>query len=303
MTSSAEVLLDSVSASGDRLTTFQVTTPRVILAEINTHRAFSRNYRSSRAVPVARLIEEVRTNPYEPIIWLKDKPGMQGGEPMTHQEMELARAKWLKAANQAATSAESLLKHKLHKQWSNRVIEPFLHVHGVISATELGNFFLLRDDWEAQPEFQDLAHKMREAIEASTPKLLQPGEWHLPYVTDEERATHPITLLLKLSAARCARVSYKLFDGTSTSVEKDLETYGKLVNARRLHASPFEHQATPDHYGWDDRSYEDEDFDHPKLHGNFVGWIQNRKILELYAGNVADADAWVDRFQSIKKAA
>ena len=47
----AEVLIDSVNPAGQRLTTFVLRFPRFVLSEFNTHRMFSRNASSSRAIP------------------------------------------------------------------------------------------------------------------------------------------------------------------------------------------------------------------------------------------------------------
>lgn len=266
---SAKMILDSVSPQGHRLRTFQICAHRFILAEINTHRALSRNYRSSRAVPVAKLLEEVRTNPAMPVAWLKNKPGMQASEAMTYNEEKLARQEWNWAASSAADWAENLAKAGLHKQWANRVIEPFLMVHGVITGTDFNNFYALRRHPDAQPEFKALADAMWECEQASTPQLLQPGEWHLPYI--DESDPDRVDLARRLSIARVARVSYKNFDGT-VDIEKDLVLHDQLLASR--HMSPFEHQATPDEY-----QARDDYWFHKEQWGNLTGFIQHRKTI------------------------
>ena len=292
MTISAKVIADSISPHGIRLTTMQVTMHRYVLAEFNTHRQFSRSFRSSRAVPVAKLLEEVRTDPAMPVAWLRNKPGMQATEPMDDVDVELTRGAWLRAANNAADAAELLATLGLHKQWANRGLEPYLYVHGVVTATEWANFFTLRRDKDAQPEMRVLADAMWEAREASTPMPLRSGQWHLPYVQisdmcnrwDVDLGTivpaHVWDEAIKLSVARCARVSYLTFEGKPPNVEDDLRLYDRLVGSTPLHASPAEHQATPD-----DKSIHGSvkacyvDWDHPEQHGNFVGWRQYRKFL------------------------
>jgi thymidylate synthase ThyX len=262
---------------------FEITCHRWILAEINTHRALSRNYRSSRAVPVTKLIEEVRYNPAMPVAWLKNKPGMVATEPMTADEASLARSIWKSAAFDAAYRAGTLSDLGLHKQWVNRILEPYLYVHGVISGTDWANFYSLRRAPDAQPEFKALADAMWEAQEESEPGYLTRGAWHLPYVSDEEcmelwkkphtsGTDHPG---IPVSVARVARVSIKPFDADTIDVAKDLELYEKLLVQK--HMSPFEHQATPDvchGYGTSE-----EEWLYPEHHGNLRGWVQYRKTI------------------------
>lgn len=277
---SAKIISDSVSPNEIRLTTIQITFPRFLLPEFNTHRVFSRNFRSSRAVPVAKLIEEVRESPYEPAQWLKNQPGMQATEPMGALEAAEARITWRNGAKLAAETAERLLKAGTHKQWANRVLEPYLYVHGVVTATEWSNFFELRDHKDAQPEIQTLAKAIRSAIDDSTPEVLEPGEWHLPFVTDFEKDWLDLETQKKVSVARCARTSYLTHDGNQPTVIKDLSLYQDLVGARPLHASPAEHQATPDKQ-IRNVSTATTSWEAAELHGNFQGgWVQNRKVIE-----------------------
>ena len=271
----AKIIEDSVSNEGHRLTTLQLTYPRFIHSEIMTHRVFSRNASSSRAIPVAKMLEMVSNRPAMPIHWGKNQPGMQAHEEIQH--VCAAQDLWLEAARKAADVAERMNEIGLHKQVANRILEPFQHIHVVISATEWENFFALRAHPDAQPEFHALAVEMRRVMDESTPKLLEVNEWHLPYVTAEERESAAIETLRKVSAARCARVSYLKHDGEKPDVVSDLALYDRLVGSKPIHASPVEHQATPDFfvtdpsdYGWFDGG----------LHGNFVGWVQFRKIIE-----------------------
>lgn len=274
MKTSAIVIADSVAPSGERLTTFQVTFPRFILAEVNTHRVFSRNYRSSRAVPVAKLIEEVRSTPFIPMQFTRNMAGMRGGDALTGAAADRAEDAWRCAARCAADYAEHMAKAGVHKQYANRGLEPYLYTHGVISATEFDNFFELRCHPDAQPEFQELANLMREARDASNPicRDFEYGgwasdQWHLPYVTEDEcvaAGADGLEMLQRLSAARCAWVSYRPYDESdATDYEKVERTIAKLLSTP-MHASPFEHQATPGNT-------------HPN---NFRGWVQLRQILE-----------------------
>jgi len=301
MTISAIVIADSISSQGIRLTTFQLRYPRFIHAELMTHRTFSRNASSSRAIPVQKMIEDLRRDPAMPIYWGSNKPGMQAGEELTGLNLDSAKTFWLQAMNDAIEHADLMIGAGLHKQIANRILEPWAHINVVVTATDYENFFALRRHADAQPEIKALADAMWDAREANTPNLLQPGEWHLPYVgkndlfvigdylrnfrkvaITEERVAE---IAKKVSTARCGRVSYLTHDGRETTLKEDLDLYDRLVGSMPLHASPAEHQATPDQYnerdvmmarhgGWEPTQWEQ-----PHLHGNLRGWIQNRKLL------------------------
>jgi thymidylate synthase ThyX len=276
MTISAKVIADSITTAGVRLTTMQLQYPRFIHSEFMTHRVFSRNAGSSRAIPTAKLVEMVRETPVFPVEWGQNKPGMQAEEVISVENQALAKQHWQLAARSAAHTAEILSKLGVHKQVTNRVLEPFLPINVVVSSTEWANFYALRDHKDAQPEIRALAIAIKEARGAVIPVELLEGDWHLPYVdlaVDVERIGEddPDTvtdMLRKLSVARCARVSYKAFDGTVASVADDVALFDKLVGSEPGHWSPTEHQATPDAFNIA-----------PALHGNFRGWVQFRKTL------------------------
>ena len=276
----AKVIEDSISEDGKRITTLQVKFHRFILPEFNTHRVFSRNFSSSRAIPTKKLLDQVRNDPAMPVHWGKNQPGMQASEELTGDDLFAARARWRLAAEAAANHAEVLAERSAHKQIVNRLIEPFLWANGIVTSTEWENWFELRAHEDAQPEIHELANKMREAMEASTPKLLQPGEWHLPYISEQERndqffrREENAGLMRKISAARCCRVSYLKHDGTVPNVSEDLALFDRLAGAVPLHASPLEHQATPYHLEPGALNYKSD------LQGNLKGWIQYRKLWE-----------------------
>lgn len=297
MTIQAKIIADSISPfHNKRITTFQLLYPRFIHAELMTHRVFSRNASSSRAIPVSKMLAMVREDPAMPIHWGRNQPGMQANEQLFGGYLDKAQQLWLIAAKQAANIAENMMNLGLHKQAANRILEPFQHISVVLTATEFDNWFELRAHPDAQPEIQFLATEMQEAMNTwSEPKLLKPGEWHLPYVTDTDiadvRAMNlKSEVLRQISAARCCRVSYLKHDGTAASIADDLDLCDKLVGAKPLHASPFEHQATPDtlsHYDTllvtgdkEELVSSNKNWDNPELHGNFTGWIQYRKQIE-----------------------
>lgn len=263
MTITAKVVADSLAArNGKRLTTIQVRYPRVGHSEVMTHRVFSRNASSSRAIPIETIIQEVITDPYVPLFWGKNRPGMQATEEMDPEEAAVARAQWLEARNAAVRSARELSELGLHKQDVNRLLEPFAHISVIISSTEWGNFYNLRRDAAAYPVLHALGDAVYAAHAASTPLIVCTGEWHLPYVTQEERHAYDLDTLKKVSVARCARVSYNNHDGTTPSIYKDVMLHDRLRAS--LHMSAFEHQATPLSRS-DSRG------------GNFLGWQQYRQ--------------------------
>lgn len=164
----------------------------------------------------------------------------------------------------------------MHKQHANRPLEWFGWIDVLVTSTYWDNFYNLRISEYAQPEFDELAREMQTQMSASTPKLLLPGQWHLPYITDDDRKEWGLAWLKKLSTARCARLSYKPFDG-SDGISDEIARYEKLVVSQPVHASPAEHQATPDVFR--PEPFTGGEWDQPNLHGNFRGWIQHRKLI------------------------
>lgn len=243
----AEIICDSINQLGIRATTIAITFPRIILAELNTHRMFSRSTTSSRAIPIMTTIKQVWNNPFIPIYFGKNKTGMQSSEEITGMPRILAETIWIIASKIACIFAFSMYKLGLHKQLGNRLLETWVWATTLITATEWDNFFMLRKHEDAQPEFQKLANIMNDAIESSIPIFLKIGEWHMPYVSIYEQVTLPIAMQLKISTARCARVSYYTHGTNSLNVEKDLKLHDLLIESTPKHASPTEHQLTPQH--------------------------------------------------------
>jgi thymidylate synthase ThyX len=238
---------------------------RFVLAELNTHRVFSRNSASSRAIPISKIIEQVKNDPAMPVFWGQNQSGMQAQRDLDKNEKEEAIFEWLKHRDEAVNSAQKLYEIGLHKQLVNRILEPWIWHYVIVTATEWNNFFAQRCNAGAQPELQAGAMAAQLAYYTSKPKVVDFEEWHLPFIQDDE-STLDIELLKKVSAARCARVSYLTHEG-KRDIEKDLQLYDKLANANPMHASPFEHVATPQ------ISF----LEHPK---NFRGWIQMRNEFQ-----------------------
>jgi len=225
----AKIVAHSISKRDDEIVSFQLRYPRFIHGELMTHRVFGRNAASSRAIPVKKMIEQVRNDPAMPIHWGQNQPGMQANSQLEGFKLKLAKVMWRGAAWVASYIAQGMNAVGLHKQVANRILEPFQFMHTVVTATEFDNFYHLRMHKDAQPEMRELAWCMNTAQDDSKPERLPDGHWHLPYVFDFEKATHPLNVLLKISAARCARVSYLNHDKSKPVVDNDVELYNMLA--------------------------------------------------------------------------
>jgi thymidylate synthase ThyX len=299
----ARIVADSISEAGNRITTFELEYPRFIHSEIMTHRLFSRNAMSSRAIPVNKMIEQVRDKPAAPIHWGKNKAGMQADEELIDLELEDTKMCWYQAAINACEIAEHMRGEGAHKQIINRLLEPFQMMKTVLTATEFDNFFWLRTDSAAQPEIRELANLMWECLQESEPELLRVGEWHTPYVKhfrasdgDAFLEYHTDNICVSVEEAKqissscCAQVSYRNIDN---SYDKATNVFEKLgVGSNRIHASAFEHVATPmktaevnNCCGFDLDAYDIEtgtthvDMNGYFWSGNLKGWIQYRQLL------------------------
>ncbi len=305
---SAKVICDSISPSGVRLTTMELNYHRFIHAEAKTHRILSlddeeyeivlkqdvdlmddpilsRNASSSRAIPVKRMLHQVRENPAMPIHWGKNQPGMQARE-----EIEcppLAQDVWKYASELAVDRAYELKDLDTHKQIVNRVLEPFQWIKVIVTATEWDNFFKLRLHKDAQPEIQELARCMKTAMDESIPVELHPGEWHLPYISADDCVKTTTDNFVKLSVARCARVSYLNHDNSAPDISKDIALADMLLESG--HMSPFEHIATPMDFVKDtfelawENGVTHKDRDNNFWSGNFRGFLQYRKLLDAWS--------------------
>jgi len=299
-----KVIQDSLSPTGDRLVTFEIETYRYIWAEVMTHRMLSRNAQSSRAVP-SKTVLKVNEDFVRPIIYGKNKAGMSSTKEFNELESAKIQKVWDSAANYAFAASLQLNELGLHKQWTNRITEPFSKIKAVISATEWNNFFWLRIDPEAaQPEIVDLANKMQKAMQDSIPLQLKAGELHVPYVDREvgfdlsdeiryyiggqDRCELSKEEALRISASCCCQVSYRKLDD---SFDKAMEIWDKLFNGPKPHTSPLDHQGialSNKKAGIIQRifpstlpegvSHIDRDAD--LWSGNFKGFIQHRKLIE-----------------------
>lgn len=262
MAYSAKILKDSISPLGQRLTTFEVTFPRIVLAEFNTHRMFSRNSASSRAIPVEKMLARVKDDPFIPQYWGKNQKGMQANQEISDDDQAQANFDWLQARDFAVKSAQALAGIGVHKQITNRLLEPFMWHTVIVTATEYQNFFALRCHPDAQPEIRRIAEMVRALYEESLPTQLGFGEWHLPLVQESETDLFDLGIeaVKQVSAGRCARVSYLTHDG-KRDPKADIELCERLRSSG--HMSPLEHVACA--------------VDTADFIGNFRGWKQYRK--------------------------
>lgn len=296
----AVIIADSVSSvNGQRITTFELQYPRFIHSELMTHRLFSRNAMSSRAVPIEKMIEQVAKDPALPIHWGKNQSGMQAKEQLEDLSLGFVKGAWDDASKYAASFAGQMLKDGAHKQIVNRILEPFQLMKTVLTATEFDNFFWLRCHEDAQPEIKELADRMFAAMKESKPVELSSGDWHTPYFGfsghyfKNAKVDYTLEDALAISSSCCAQVSYRLLDD---SIEKARKVYQRLVESTPVHASPFEHQATPSNLEFFcfDCQNNGDDWPEGLTHldkegnfwsGNFKSWIQYRQLIK---GNVCN---------------
>lgn len=263
----ARILKDSVGPNRIRLTTMEVTFPRIVLAEFNTHRMFSRNSASSRAIPVKTMLEKVKSDPFLPVYWGKNQKGMQADTELSPEDQLLATDEWLKARDYAVTQVERLVELGIHKQIANRILEPWLWQTCIVTATEWDNFFALRRHKDAQPEIRRAADLMWDVYSTNTPDELIPGDWHLPLTDDAVELLakgYSKDDLIRICVGRCTRISYMTHTG-ERNPQLDMDLCARLQHDG--HMSPFEHAAmclTEHEAQWS---------------GNIRGWLMYRKTL------------------------
>lgn len=306
-------LCDSVSPQGYRLTSMEVTYPLVCHNEMLRHRSlkqldeydnfdFSHSVGSDRAIPTEKIIQSVRDSPFIPTRFPVNGKGMQPKsyiEPGTVEDKGI-RSAWQGRVNAALLGAETMNELGVHKEITNRILSPYQLVTQVITGTgdAWANLFELRCHPAAQEQIRVISEMMRDVMEYSCPESIGDKQWHLPYISEEdvtdcyERFSDDNyqDVLCKISAARCARVSYKLHgEDKKSTIEADVKLAESLIEMK--HFSPFEHVARPATkkeviswdgdgllgYGYVDvRTHIDTI---PSLRSNFTGWVQKRKLL------------------------
>ena len=268
-----KVIADSINESGDRVTTLELEYPRIILAEFNTHRVFSRNTASSRAIPVNTMLKNIWNNMFIPWYWGANQSGMQAKVQLSKPRIFIANALWKTGVCINLLGSYFLSSIGVHKQLANRNTEYASYIKTIVTSTDFDNFISLRLHPDAQPEIYDLAFKIKDALANSKPELLKEGEWHIPYVNywrtyqnvlkyskDNGILCFTLDEAKKVSVSCCAQVSYRTND---TSIDKAIHITDVLSKSRPIHASPFEHVCTPG-----------------QGKGNLKGFIQYREEIE-----------------------
>ena len=296
----ARVVAASQSAYCDtKMTTFEIEFPRFILAEVNTHCMLEKNAASSRAIPVAKMLENLKENHATPIHWGKNQAGMVADKEVDAEIAQKAKELWESAFATVDGICYEMIDLGIHKQVANRLNEPFQIVKMVISGTEWNNFFYLRMHEDADPHFQELARCMYEAASKAEYETLYEDEWHVPYVRTYREANGKRYYLdnngdyisaftaRQVSASCCAQVSYRKCDD---SIEKAEAVFDKLnigSKTKPAHASPTTHQATPMNLPTDVKTRPDmwpEGVTHIDRYydcwsGKLKNWIQFRKLI------------------------
>jgi hypothetical protein len=289
----AKPLKDSIATNGKRLTSFEIQLPKVLIAENNTHRATSKNFMSSRAIPNGKFTE---IESFEPQYYGKNIAGMQSSGELV-DDVEAVRAVWDDIIGYCKVGSERLSALGLHKQWTNRPNDWHVMAKGVLTATDWDNLLWLRNDDSAQPEYHELARLIQEHFDNSEPEPLKTGEWHLPFIStvrdrygvlqylDSSGGLLSLVEAQQISASCCAQVSYRKLNDTK---EEAIRIYEKLFSGTKLHMSPCEHQGTPICAPVADSQWFPETWQDGVTHvrkdgrlcsGNFVGWVQYRQTL------------------------
>ena len=281
----AKVIADSICA-GHRLTTMQLTHPRIVHSEFLTHAMFARNASSSRAIPFKKTVQRVLEDPFIPEYWGINESGMQASTELTGEKREKAISKWLEARDEAVRIATEMANAddlNVHKQIVNRLIEPWSWITVCVTgdAHAWSNYFALRCHPDAQPDIQTPAYLAQKAYFTSTPDIIEPGYWHTPYIRQEEfseiakwlgeqtgeNAPSPslYDVLIQISTGRCARTSYLTQEGTRDFAE-DIKLHDRLRYHKPLHASPFEHVCRAE--------------GNNVRYGKYTGWKAYRHMLD-----------------------
>ncbi len=282
----ARVIADSITPGGDRLTTMVVTMHRFVLAEFNTHRVFSRSSASSRAIPVRKRMDMVKRYPAYPLEWNGERPGMQGSAALEGEALTRARDLFsdvheftLRAVRNYLAGCEVNDLTPVHKSALNRLFEPFLWHTAIVASTEWENFFRQRVSPLAQPEIHEVAQRMQNVYDRSVPTpapYVDPDVppiidyWHTPFIRADELEAFSLEQRLRISVARCARVSYLNHEG-EYDLDADENLFRKLATAEPRHSAPMEMVARPMLAGYGIRS----------TVGNFEGWEQLRHMPGL----------------------
>jgi len=314
---SAKIIQASV-CRGINIYTMELEYPRFIHSQVMTHRVFSRNTASSRAIKIRHYIKQVEENPALPIFYGQNGSGMSPRDELGGVESLLCRTKILEMRDNTIADVKQLEDLGLHKQSVNRYLEPWYMTKVLVTATDLENFFFLRHDKPssghnpAQEEVKHLAELMKKAVLECEPEEITPDMWHVPYVNrvidlDHKQIAYYIDdgspgglrltedQAVAVSSSCSAQISFRTLVKT---LKKAGRVNDKLMpqdtEVDPLHGSAFEHPAKPmssaewsDRMGFLDLIKERNLFfggvwtdpEQILYCGNFRGWIQKRKLM------------------------
>ncbi|CAM6032049.1 unnamed protein product [Sphagnum compactum] len=281
-----------------------------------TDEDYSRNSASSRAIPVKRMIEAVRKDPFIPLVWGKNVAGMQAKEELTGVHLHRAQFEWQQALEDALRHAENMCDLDwedtsnpaaigVHKQIVNRILEPYAHITVLVTSTTWDNFFKQRIHPDAEPHIRMLAEAMKVALDESQakeiivpyqdrltswmyPPLLVLKNIHTPYVDDAEKEKIVYDLqeldcfsseeiVNKVLNLSVARCASTSYN-TVEGTQMTLEKSEEIV--KKLLRSDVLHASPFEHI-----AFPDPNGDNKNLWGNFQGFIQYRKLIEQEMGS------------------
>lgn len=261
-------------SNGTRVSTMLWRVPKFTLAQLNTHRQHSKNVSSSRSKMFSKTVKEVRTSPYMPHVFQAQHKGMQGSELLELWKVPFVKLLWQASMWSQTFFAQMISSLGVSKQYTNRLIEPYMYADYLVTSTSYDNFIRQRDDYAAQLELQLIARRLKLMLNHHEPTILKEGEWHLPFVTPEIYDCYGLYDSIKISVARCARTSY-VTPGYGTEVQSDIRLFNRLI--KDYHMSPTEHIVLM--YG--------------ENGGNLKGCTQLRKLIELHL-DASDDDSFND---------
>lgn len=284
---SAEVVEHSISEAGHKVVTVSLKYGLFVHAEFLRHRTLTRCVKSNRAIPMKVIRREVLNDPYVPVFFGQNKAGMVAN--VESSSPRLSKFLWKSARIPACGMHWLMEKVGVHKEVTNRILNPWQWIRETVTATNLDGLYTLRLHEDAQRDIQEIVRVMKEAIDSTEPTLLKHGEYHTPYVDKFRDKTsgemryfdnglgYELTVeeAIKCSAARCARSSYDKHDGTTATKEVDIPLYEQLIESEPSHESPTEHVCTPIVMGGM-ATHTDMECNH--YSGNFKWWAQWRHM-------------------------
>ena len=179
---SVSVVKDSfhrVNGIKSRITTFELTFPRFILSEFNTHRVFSRNSASSRAIPAKKQIGAILKGGFVPKSFGTDIRGMQAGPDLAGAAHDQAVEIWTSSRNAAVAHAVALLL-------GNEKARKYTENPDVLNYSSVQDELLQELDVYAKVSRAEADHEYLNVHKQLANRILEPYSWHTVIVTSTE---------------------------------------------------------------------------------------------------------------------